>query len=110
MLALSDDLIDRLFDEPTREALHRCGVVAQYLDLHAAAARGQLGQAEVIITGWGSEPVDASVLAAAPLLKAVVHSAGSVRAVVSTEVFASRVVVSPKPRPTPCPWPSTRWR
>lgn len=94
VLTLSDDLIDRLFDGPTQAALQRCGVVARYPDLHAAAARGELTQTEVIVTGWGSEPVDDAVLAAAPMLKAVVHSAGSVRAVVSTEVFTSRVVVS----------------
>ncbi len=34
---------------------------------------------EVLITGWGCPPLDAAVLAAAPLLKSVVHTAGSVR-------------------------------
>ncbi|WP_051939384.1 hydroxyacid dehydrogenase [Phaeacidiphilus oryzae] len=42
-------------------------------------ARKALGEAELLITGWGCPPVDAEALAAAPRLRAVVHVAGTVR-------------------------------
>ncbi|MGD0553614.1 MAG: hydroxyacid dehydrogenase [Streptosporangiaceae bacterium] len=49
---------------------------------------------EVLLTGWGSPRVDAAALASMPRLRAVVHSAGSVRPVVGPEVFARGIVVS----------------
>lgn len=39
-----------------------------------------LATTDVLITGWGCSPVDATVLAAAPRLRAVLHAAGSVKA------------------------------
>ncbi|MGW0732296.1 hydroxyacid dehydrogenase [Streptomyces sp. NPDC002851] len=48
-------------------------------DLTTARARSILADAEVLVTGWGCPPLDADVLAAAPRLRAVVHTAGSVR-------------------------------
>ncbi|MER5304051.1 hydroxyacid dehydrogenase [Streptomyces lasiicapitis] len=42
-------------------------------------ARELLGRAEVLITGWGCPLLDEAALAAAPKLRAVVHTAGSVR-------------------------------
>ncbi|MFC1419740.1 hydroxyacid dehydrogenase [Streptacidiphilus cavernicola] len=48
-------------------------------DLGTPAARTALATAEVLVTGWGCPPLDESVLAAAPRLRAVVHTAGSVK-------------------------------
>jgi phosphoglycerate dehydrogenase-like enzyme len=53
-----------------------------------------LAETEVIISGWGCPPVDASVLAAAPRLRAVLHSAGSVKALVTPECWERGVLVS----------------
>jgi phosphoglycerate dehydrogenase-like enzyme len=39
-----------------------------------------LRDVELLVTGWGCPPLDAAALAAAPRLRAVVHTAGSVRA------------------------------
>jgi phosphoglycerate dehydrogenase-like enzyme len=63
-------------------------------DLLAGDTRELLAQVQVLVTGWGSDLVDAEVLAAAPRLRAVVHTAGSVRPVVKREVYARGVVVS----------------
>ncbi|MEV5608553.1 hydroxyacid dehydrogenase [Streptomyces sp. NPDC052225] len=41
--------------------------------------RGALARAEILITGWGCPPLDETVLAAAPRLRAVVHTAGTVK-------------------------------
>jgi phosphoglycerate dehydrogenase-like enzyme len=48
-------------------------------DLGTPAARAALARAEVLITGWGCPPIDEAVLRAAPRLRAVVHTAGSVK-------------------------------
>ncbi|EPH42040.1 hydroxyacid dehydrogenase [Streptomyces aurantiacus] len=48
-------------------------------DFTGERARDLLGRAEVLITGWGCPPLDEAALAAAPRLRAVVHTAGSVR-------------------------------
>ena len=63
-------------------------------DLLADNTRGLLADTEVLVTGWGSDLVDAGVLAAAPRLRAVVHTAGSVRPVVTRDVYARGVHVS----------------
>jgi len=48
-------------------------------DLTTPDAHRALADAELLITGWGCPPVDAAVLEAAPRLRAVVHTAGTVR-------------------------------
>jgi phosphoglycerate dehydrogenase-like enzyme len=48
-------------------------------DLTTPAARSALAGAEVLVTGWGCPPLDAEALRAAPRLRAVVHTAGSVK-------------------------------
>ncbi|MFD5553613.1 hydroxyacid dehydrogenase [Streptomyces sp. NPDC127068] len=48
-------------------------------DFDTAHARAALADVELLVTGWGCPPLDAGVLAAAPGLRAVVHTAGSVR-------------------------------
>jgi phosphoglycerate dehydrogenase-like enzyme len=53
------------------------GLVAERFD--EPRARAALADAEVLITGWGSPPVDEAVLALAPRLRAVLHAAGSVK-------------------------------
>ncbi|WP_061294835.1 hydroxyacid dehydrogenase [Herbidospora cretacea] len=57
-------------------------------------ARRRLRTAEILVTGWGCPVLDAGALDAAPLLKAVVHAAGSVKGHVTPEVFARGIVVS----------------
>lgn len=48
-------------------------------DFTTRRARTTLADVELLITGWGCPPVDAAVLKAAPRLRAVVHTAGTVR-------------------------------
>jgi len=48
-------------------------------DLTTPDARRALADAELLVTGWGCPPIDAQVLRNAPRLKAVVHTAGTVR-------------------------------
>ncbi|MFJ9174671.1 hydroxyacid dehydrogenase [Streptomyces sp. NPDC102360] len=63
-------------------------------DLTTARAKEVLADVEVLVTGWGCPPLDADVLAAAPALKAVVHSAGSVRGHVTDACWQRGIAVS----------------
>ncbi|MFJ8862401.1 hydroxyacid dehydrogenase [Streptomyces sp. NPDC102451] len=94
---MPDELISRLFGGPAWDTLCSLGrvLVSPTPDDHLSPqARGMLGQAEVLVTGWGSGMVDASVLDAAPRLKAVVHTAGSVKAFASPDCYDRGVAIS----------------
>ncbi|MFF4220919.1 hydroxyacid dehydrogenase [Streptomyces nondiastaticus] len=53
-----------------------------------------LGDVEVLVTGWGCPPLTKAVLDRAPRLRAVVHAAGSVKWLVTEEVWERGIVVS----------------
>lgn len=55
-----------------------------------AAAKG----ADVLITSWGNEPIDSDILAVCPDLKLVCHAAGSVKPIVSDELWQKGVRVT----------------
>ncbi|WP_328885708.1 hydroxyacid dehydrogenase [Streptomyces sp. NBC_00316] len=63
-------------------------------DLTTERARAALADAELLITGWGCPPIDEAVLAAAPWLRAVVHTAGSVRGHVTEACWQRGIEVS----------------
>lgn len=63
-------------------------------DFTAPAARAALADTEILITGWGCPPIHAGVLAAAPALRAVVHTAGSVRGHVTEACWERGIEVS----------------
>ncbi len=52
-----------------------------------------LARAEILLTSWGSPPIDAEVLERAPALRAVVHSAGTVKSHIDPRVFERGVRV-----------------
>ncbi|WP_367139940.1 MULTISPECIES: hydroxyacid dehydrogenase [Streptomyces] len=53
-----------------------------------------LEDVEVLVTGWGCPPLTKAVLDRAPRLRAVVHAAGSIKWLVTEEVWARGIVVS----------------
>lgn len=53
-----------------------------------------LARAEILLTGWGAPPLDARALEAAPNLRYVVHTAGTVKWIAGPEVFARGIQVS----------------
>lgn len=67
-------------------------VVLHELDSPAALAR--LADVEVLLTSWGAPALDATRLAAAPRLRAVLHCAGSVRGLVGPEAWRRDLLVS----------------
>lgn len=63
-------------------------------DFTTGAARAVLADTEVLVTGWGCPPIHAGVLAAAPALRAVVHTAGTVRGHVTEACWDRGIQVS----------------
>lgn len=63
-------------------------------ELDSAAARSRLATVEILLTSWGAPRLTAERLAAAPWLRAVFHCAGSVRGVVSDEIWRRGILVT----------------
>ncbi|KOG32713.1 hydroxyacid dehydrogenase [Streptomyces resistomycificus] len=53
-----------------------------------------LARTEILVTGWGCPRLDAAVLDAAPKLRAVLHSAGSVKGFATPELWRRGIAVS----------------
>ncbi len=63
-------------------------------ELDSANARARLSEVEVLVTSWGAPALTPALLAAAPRLRAVFHCAGSVRALVTDEVWRRGLLVT----------------
>jgi phosphoglycerate dehydrogenase-like enzyme len=63
-------------------------------ELDSPAARAGLRRAELLVTSWGAPPLTAERLDAAPALRAVFHAAGSVRAIVTDDLWRRRIPVT----------------
>lgn len=96
-LAMSRDAAAAVLDPESLEALAAiCDLAPPPAldDLTTPRAREVLADVDLLITGWGCPPLDAAALAAAPRLRAVVHTAGSVRAHVTDACWDRGIVVS----------------
>jgi phosphoglycerate dehydrogenase-like enzyme len=51
------------------------------------------GDSEILVTGWGSPPIDDRALGALPRLRAVMHVGGSVRELIRADVWSRGVLV-----------------
>lgn len=63
-------------------------------ELDSPTARTRLREVEVLVTSWGAPALTPQRLAGAPTLRAVFHCAGSVRALVSDEVWRRGLLVT----------------
>lgn len=79
------DTLARLTEPEPLPALH---------DLGTDRARRVLADTELLITGWGCPPLDEAVLATAPRLRAIAHTAGSVRGHVTDACWDRGIEVS----------------
>lgn len=97
VIAMPEALAARFFPPTAWERLREFGDVAfspTPSDHSAVEARRLLAEAEVIVSGWGTAEITADVLDAAPRLRGVVHSAGTVRSVASRDCYERGVVIS----------------
>lgn len=94
--ALGDPaLVPRLFDDAALARLHAVADVADDVVTPAVAGTSPaLAGVEVLVTGWGAPRVDAALLRRAPRLRAVVHTAGTVKRLVAPEAWERGVRVS----------------
>lgn len=96
-LAMATEVAEALLPDPTRRRLAEvCELVRPEAlsDLATPPAREALAEVDLLVTGWGCPPLDASVLSAAPRLRAVVHTAGTVRGHVTEACWERGVEVS----------------
>ncbi|MFE6406870.1 hydroxyacid dehydrogenase [Streptomyces sp. NPDC057837] len=68
------------------------GLVAE--DFGDPAVLGALARTEILVTGWGCPRLDEAVLDAAPRLRAVLHSAGSVKSFTTPALWERGIAVS----------------
>ncbi|MFD7460928.1 MULTISPECIES: hydroxyacid dehydrogenase [unclassified Streptomyces] len=86
-----------LFDAAALDRLTRVAdtdpslVVGDFTD---PAAAGALAEAEVLFTGWGCPPLTAQALERMPLLRTVVHAAGSVKHHITDACWARGLTVA----------------
>ena len=96
MVAMPPTLVTQFFPEELLTELGQWGDVVlspRPADCSSTASQALLARAAVVVTGWGSPLIDASVLAPSPHLQAVVHTAGSVRYTLGLE---PDVIVEPR--------------
>jgi phosphoglycerate dehydrogenase-like enzyme len=63
-------------------------------DFGTRRARSVLSEVELLVTGWGCPPLDGRALAAAPRLRAIAHTAGTVRHHVTEACWRRGIEVS----------------
>lgn len=86
MLAMDPAFADRLLDDRLRQRLDETATLigpAAVNDFTHPDVVTALAGTEVLLTFWGCPPIDADVLANAPLLRAVVHAGGSVKPIMT---------------------------
>lgn len=96
-LAMAPDAAKAVLGPDSLAALGRvCDLVPDTVldDFTSERTRTALRDVEVLVTGWGCPPLDAAALAAAPRLRAVVHTAGSVRGHITPECWDRGIEVS----------------
>ncbi|WP_258016002.1 hydroxyacid dehydrogenase [Streptomyces sp. AJS327] len=94
---MTPEVAERLLPPPLRARLTELARLDPDLvtdDLSAPRSAAALRTAEVLVTCWGCPPLDETVLAAAPRLRAVIHAAGSVKHHVTDAVWRRGITVS----------------
>lgn len=92
MLAMDDRTLGRVL---TPDLLQRLEAVAEVLPERATSGSfPALDRVEVLFTGWGCPPITPEVADRAPRLRAIVHSAGSVKTFLDRSVVDRGVAVT----------------
>ncbi|GAA3800655.1 hydroxyacid dehydrogenase [Sphaerisporangium flaviroseum] len=96
-LAMYPELPGRLFAPAVATRLRtaaRVDLASPLTEFRSPEARERLRRATILLTCWGSPPLDEQALADAPRLRAVVHAAGTVKGHLPPAVFARGIQVS----------------
>jgi phosphoglycerate dehydrogenase-like enzyme len=87
LMAVAAEHRDKIFPAPVQKRIDSvCEVIDAPVpaDPNADFLTKHLGKAEIMVSGWGTAPLDAAVLAAASSLKLLAHAAGSIKPQAST--------------------------
>jgi phosphoglycerate dehydrogenase-like enzyme len=87
-------LLPRLLDARALDALRAHVDLRDDVVTPAAVAHAGLDDVDVLVTGWGAPPLDDATLDAMPHLRLVVHTAGTVKSLVTPAVWERGVRVS----------------
>ena len=95
-LAVSPEMYKKMFRIEDLDRLHSVATVRGPLPANAQFDdyRKLVADANVMITGWGTTRITQPLLAAAPKLKLIAHSAGSVKGIVDEMVYDKGVRVT----------------
>lgn len=96
-VAMSQDAAAAVLDDRSLAAFREvCDLAPPPVldDLSTPRARSLLADVDLLVTGWGCPALDEEVLRAAPRLRAVVHTAGSVRGHVTDACWERGIEVS----------------
>ncbi|OEV02526.1 hydroxyacid dehydrogenase [Streptomyces oceani] len=105
-LAMSSEAARSVLTPTARAALaEHCALTEPPVldEFGSERARAALVEAELLVTGWGCPPITAEVLATAPRLRALVHTAGSVRGHVTEACWERGIQVSSAARANALP-------
>jgi phosphoglycerate dehydrogenase-like enzyme len=86
-----------VFDEAALLRLSQCcDILAPepLEELSTPAARSVLGDAEILITGWGCPQISKEVVLAAPRLRLIAHAAGTVKYHLDAAVYEAGIAVT----------------
>ncbi|MFD5156887.1 hydroxyacid dehydrogenase [Streptomyces hawaiiensis] len=97
LFAMAAENVPRVFPPEVLARLRKSvdidpGLVAE--DLTDPRVLGALARTEILVTGWGCPRLDEAVLDAAPRLRAVLHSAGSVKSFATPGLWQRGIAVS----------------
>lgn len=94
---MGEGVLERVFGTDAHAALTALGKDGELLELSTfdrPQDQAALAEVEVLVTGWGCPRVDATVLDRMPRLRAVTHSAGSVKWLLDPVVWERGITVT----------------
>lgn len=99
LFAMSAENVPQVFPPEVLERLRESvdidpALVAEDFTDPDPRLRDALARTEILVTGWGCPRLDPAVLDAAPKLRAVLHSAGSVKSLATPELWRRGIAVS----------------
>ena len=94
--ALGADIQFQMFTSAQLDELSRLVSIdtSRAITDFAAVSDSELAEIELLLTGWGSPTVDASILERMPSLTAVLHTAGTVKGHLDTAVWERGILVT----------------
>ena len=97
LFAMAADKTRHVFDAATIDRLEQSCELLQREPVENFSdpeGRRLLGEAEILVTGWGCPMITPDVLRAAPKLKLIAHAAGTVKFTVDAAVYAAGIRVT----------------